>query len=495
MAKTLFSIDIRDDYVSGVLFQITSKAVVVEGCSSAWVEERPIKDVIRDVMELAGVRDGICRVSFPAEHFFFRNLSLPFTDIGKIRKILPYELEESAPMEIHNLLVDAISAKSAENGSEIIAVMAERKFFAERLALLLELGLDPEIITISGLQTAVRLSDSDDCPSDFILLDIGLKWANMFVVQDKNIVLIRPLYLGNDGFSEDSPFDDELSPVTSQASKPTPSGYKRLATSMKHTLLVVNIENLPIYLTGPDGRRQGLAEYLQNIFGVETKCFDLLKEIPFVKVAPNLKARWIPEIMDQALALGMRSGRSRKWLNFRKGDFAKKISIRQHRHLISRVAAATAVLILSICFSCLYSYTSGKAEEKKLTQQIRSVFSKTLPAVSRVVDPIQQLQVEINKLKQATNDGGIGTKYGVLDILAEISRSIPTTLKVHLTLMMVDEKSVRLKGTTDNFNTVDNIKKKLEKSSYFSSVGISSANLAPKGNEIRFELRLRLRGA
>jgi Tfp pilus assembly protein PilN len=83
----------------------------------------------------------------------------------------------------------------------------------------------------------------------------------------------------------------------------------------------------------------------------------------------------------------------------------------------------------------------------------------------------------------------------ILDILAEISVNIPQSLDVRLARFVVDDSGLRLKGTTDTFNTVDAIKKGLEQSPAFNSVEISAANLDPKSSKIRFELKLTMRGA
>lgn len=492
MAKDLFSINIQDDLVCGVLIHQTQKSSSISGYGVACVGSRSIKDALVEVMEQIGVRGGVCRVSFPAEHFFFRNVTLPFADIRKIRKVLPFELEESAPLEIDKLMVDALSSASGENASAVVAVMIQREYLAERLAMLLDLGLDPEIITVSGVQTAVRLLERSGCPPDFILLDVGLKWARMIVIQDKQVTLIRPLALNEDGFVQDFQSGDNLSGIQPRSLVPPLKIYQGIVSSITQTLAVSKIGRLPLYLTGPIGEQAELAACIRETLGVETKCCDLLRKMPAIKVTPEVKNKWIPCIMDQALALGLRPVRSKKWLNFRKDEFAKKLSLNQYHRLIPRIVGVTTLLLMVIGFSLWLNYLSAKREEKNLTVHIRSVFSETLPDISRIVDPIQQLQVEINSLKQVTSGGRISSNYGVLDILAEISRSIPATLHVRLTLMVVDDKGVRLKGMTDNFNTVDNIKKNLEKSSYFNVVTISSANLAPKGNEIRFEIRLQL---
>ena len=135
MAVPVFSLDIREDIISGVLLQTRADRTIIIGCGAALSGERPMGEGIVEVMKQAGFHGGLCRVCLGADHFFFRNLSLPFTDPKKINKILPFELEETAPVEIEKILVDAITTQSADGKADVIAAMVERDILAERITL------------------------------------------------------------------------------------------------------------------------------------------------------------------------------------------------------------------------------------------------------------------------------------------------------------------------------------------------------------------------
>ena len=84
------------------------------------------------------------------------------------------------------------------------------------------------------------------------------------------------------------------------------------------------------------------------------------------------------------------------------------------------------------------------------------------------------------------SDGG----FTVIDLLAELSSRIPVAYKVKVVRLVADAGTVRMKGITSDFNTVDNILKELQKSPYFHDVVISSANQSTKGDEVNFEMKL-----
>ncbi len=136
-------------------------------------------------------------------------------------------------------------------------------------------------------------------------------------------------------------------------------------------------------------------------------------------------------------------------------------------------------------------YYTLKKEYKILNREITSVFKQTLPEVTRIVDPVQQLRVKVKELKQSTSlRPEAGTSKKVLDLLKEISQRIPASLNVHVNRMVIDTETVRISGKTDAFNEVDRIKNNLESSIKFSGVTISSANLDRTGKGVRFEIRI-----
>jgi general secretion pathway protein L len=61
---------------------------------------------------------------------------------------------------------------------------------------------------------------------------------------------------------------------------------------------------------------------------------------------------------------------------------------------------------------------------------------------------------------------------------------------VNVNRMVVGIDNVVLSGNTDNFNTVDDIKGRLDEADIFTTVTISSADLEKSGKRVRFKLKL-----
>jgi len=63
---------------------------------------------------------------------------------------------------------------------------------------------------------------------------------------------------------------------------------------------------------------------------------------------------------------------------------------------------------------------------------------------------------------------------------------------VDFTRLVIQPENVVISGTTDTFNSVDDIKSRLEQIQYFKKVTISSSNIDRSGEEVRFILKVAL---
>ena len=79
-----------------------------------------------------------------------------------------------------------------------------------------------------------------------------------------------------------------------------------------------------------------------------------------------------------------------------------------------------------------------------------------------------------------------------IDILNQISQSIPQRINTRLARLVITQESVLISGNTDTFNAVDEMKNRLEKINLFQNVTISSANMDKTGKRVRFKLKILL---
>jgi hypothetical protein len=76
--------------------------------------------------------------------------------------------------------------------------------------------------------------------------------------------------------------------------------------------------------------------------------------------------------------------------------------------------------------------------------------------------------------------------------LNRVSQSIPESVSVDVSRLVISPETVLISGHTDGFKAVDEIKSRLEKIEFFKKVTISSANIGRSGKEVRFQLKAEL---
>jgi general secretion pathway protein L len=496
MANTIFSLDIHGDLVVGVMVNCLAKAHIVTGCAFAEVGSRSLESAVAEVVEQVGYKEGRCHVTFGADYFFFRNLQFPFTDKNKIGKIIPGELAENSPLEAEKMVCDFLLANNKGRGTSVIAAMTERSFVAEKLEVLKKLGVDPEILGISGTCEAICLGENPGTAESYIFLDIGLHKAVLILVIERTIALVRPLAF-DAGLQAGFQINVGGQGVSPLRPENLASVYASFARSVRQTLLVARIglksQDLPLYLAGPVGAFPGFAEALRGEIGLEVFTSSLSSS-PLLKIEEGLAPPCPAGLLDRAIAAALCAGKSERIFNFRKNEFRKKGSAKEYRRYARIASLPLLVLTLFGLAFCWQNYAALKNQQIALEKEIRTVFSETLPDVTRIVNPVQQLQVRINEARQTymtarPESAGLG----MLALLAEISGRIPPSLQVRIVKLVADQNDVRLKGTTENFNVVDSVRKELEKSPIFTKIEISSANLSTKDGAVDFELKLDLR--
>lgn len=490
MAQNLLSIDIGQDVVCGVLVSPNKKTVSVVRCGISVPEDTSFAGALTEVLQQIDYDNEPCRVAFGAEHFLFRTLSFPFYDSRKIDKVLSIELEENVPVDMGDVLVDSLVSGKRGSDSTVVAAMMRRENLSEQLDALAALNLDPHIVTISGVQTALHLSQNH-ARHDLVLLNAECRKVTMFVIHKGRMRLIRT-WVFDDGGGANFVMDKNSQHVSARKPENVRATLHKACREIRHTLLTLDTTpgSIPFFLTGPLADVQEVAQQFSDNLHAE------IQPCGVAGIPVNIGEEaglWRPDLMTGALALSTGTGGKRRGFNFRKEEFAGKPSLFYYRHLLPRIVLPVVLCLLVGTVYLWNDFRLRQGELRSLDKEVEQVFLETLPGTTRIVDPVQQLKVEIREHKKDMLLGASPeSEIKILDILAEISVQIPPSLNIHIRRMVVDGDGILLRGLTDTFKAVDNLKSFLEESEYFNKATINSANLARRNSGIRFELRLEL---
>lgn len=495
MPESILGINISSDSVTAVQATSRLKGYEVTACGHAVIhEEGGLDQGLKALAEQMGLDADVCVCALPGERVSYRNLRLPFKGAKKIRQTLAYELETIVPFPVEDLIIDFTTLEQGGQ-SEILAASLNRTWISEHLSQMQANGIDPAVLDISGVPTVCWLLTREETPDEGLLLDMGSNINTLIYFAARRIALIRTFPLhgpGSAGAVSDSETSNEN---PAEAGRETGSSLNAFCVDVQTTLHAFSSRGLQvnpgrIFLTGRGAALPGVETTIRRFFDIPVKRLNLSDD-PRIQMAENTAERWDPALMDPALALVMRNGKHNLGFNFRRDEFEVRKRYFGHKKEIGKVAAFLMVILLLVGLDLGVEYYSLKKHYEQIDRQVVGVFKETFPGVTRIVDPVHQMQVKINEIRQAAAAlPGVGAEGTVLDLLKDISFRVPDGADVHMTRIVIDPDMVLVKGETDTFNTVDAIKKGLEPSSFFKDVTISSANLERDGDRVTFEMKL-----
>jgi type II secretory pathway component PulL len=482
MSRKVLGIDIRNESVSAVLVKTSLRESRIN--THAYIpisdsEDDP--DHIKTALEaLTGQIDPAgcdCVVSISADHFSYRILKVPFKEAKKIRMVLPFELEPTVPFPVDDLIIDFIDLESdhRKNQTDLIAVAVPKSELAPYIETLADIKIDPEMVTVSGLPSALCLARQTDPGEDQLFLEINKTICSLFIVGDGRIKLIRSI----------------PTPVAENTRAGALGAFVRRTLAAYGELSRSDFQPLDIVMTGSGLNGANFDKQIAGVLDLPANRLNISDRLS-IPVDDEDVNPWDPAIMDNALSLAMVEIEGMGGLNFHKGQFAaKKLFVKHKKNWIKTGIFAAAVVVLLLFNLITDSYRLNKQLDG-YDQQIRNIFQATFPG-EKIVEPFQQMQIKVKETrKNAGTQSAAGPHLRSIDILNAISRSIPETTTVDVTRMVISAETVLISGSTDTFNSVEDIKSKLEQVDVFKKVTISSTSKDRSGKAIRFQLKVEL---
>ncbi|HID02166.1 MAG TPA: hypothetical protein EYP18_02985 [Desulfobacterales bacterium] len=500
MAPKILSIDLQSDLLTAVLLEDDINKDIIASTAIITADKAP-EEIITELTDSLDCSECRCFLALGASFFTFQNLHLPFSNRKAILKVLPFELEDNSAGSIDSALIDIIINTLGDNESEIIAAMLEKETIKEYHAALKQKNITPEIITLSGLASIHEIQTNGEAPNEFIFLDLRLNNATLFFISESKLQLIRNLAFSPLPFGVELTSyletNDENGSLNIQGPEHSAESFHELALAVKQTLaplmLTQSFEKIPIYIDGTTGLTKHARTWLAAPNAFNKNC--LTCGLPGGPLPPPIQ---IPEASKQhasylagSLSLGKNGDTLKNVLNFCKEEFRFRGDMKDYRKL--GTLAGIGLLGLLVLFIGYLVVDSSSLRKKRTTleSEIHTVFKETLPKVTRIVDPVQQLEVAVKNSGIASTDGsGQTLPQTALHTLREISLRIPESIDVRLTRLVYEKKGIRLTGLTDSFKSVNTMQKQLEESPFFSTVTISSTKQTPKDNKIRFDLKI-----
>jgi len=83
-------------------------------------------------------------------------------------------------------------------------------------------------------------------------------------------------------------------------------------------------------------------------------------------------------------------------------------------------------------------------------------------------------------------------KSKAIDILTVLSESIPPSIDIEISKLVLNQTNLIITGVTNTYNTVDKLKEKIETAELFKNVLIKNASINSKSGNVLFNLVIQL---
>ncbi len=483
MAKKVLGIDIGNAGIWAVQLESRLSGQRIAGHRYVpFPESNPPPAAVTSALKTAvgnfSIKGARCAASVPARHVFFRNLLLPAFEPRKIRPILPFELEPLLPFPPEDLVTDFSVFRDTQrpDQTDVVTATLRKTDLSHWLDLFASAGLEPETLTFKGYPLALLLAKQNQTSRSWIFVDVDRSTATCFAFQDAQLCFIRCVSMAS----------GETLPEES------------LVQAIRQTVFAVGAslarDYHPEIIRVHDSTQEPDPQELDSLgkhLGTPVAFAD-----PFG--ASNARASLLPDLSEVpsaghcALSLSLLKSRRFHGMQFLQGTFSPKTHLGEFKpDLVKTGAVLAAALILAVGYLAL-DFHLLQRKASRLSAHTIQAFQSAFPKEKVIVDPVAQMKAKIEDLKKRSLPSEAkGPRIRRVDLLKEISQQIPAQLDLEVSRLTAGDEDLVLTGSTDTFNTVNDMKSRLAGSRLFREVTITSASQNRTGNRVDFVLMLR----
>jgi type IV pilus assembly protein PilM len=447
--------------------------------------------------------------SLSSDLVLFRNVSLPFIKGQRIEDVARYAIEEEVLFDIENLLINVLPRETGEKRESHLMLMGvEKGIVADRIDLFSNIGIQLEGIDLDACGLAHLASLIKVEPEKTVaMVDIGAIKTTVSIVKGGQLQMVRAIPLGGDDFTKELSRRLEMEPEDAERMKKAsdmvdygPSfqevfGHIARELALLFEAYQLQLEAPPvasIYLTGGSSALAGVEDHLSNALSLPC---ELTQPLDYMPHSLKNSQGHIPPQMATAmgLAIGMSFDGKRERGNFRKDEFGLRSRFGMTRRKIG-ILACGPLILLGLLFADFFIHLHSKEDQlKRLNGEIRSLFREAFPQAGKIPDEVVVIEMR-RKIEEEKSKGlqllAADESSRSINLLREVSLRIPMSLKMVLTELEIDRKSIRVAGETDSFENIDKVKEKLLLAPLFGDFKLLGAKQNSKSRLIEFRFRM-----
>lgn len=267
-----------------VITKVATTQVVDDAIVEGEVMDKGIvADAIRGLMASAGIKQKQVVTAVGGRDVIIKKITMDRMREAEAREVIRWEAEQHVPFDMDNVELDFQILDPEADGLQmtVLLVAAKRELIETKLALLADVGLEPQAIDVDAfaLHNAFELNHPQAMHGVVGLVNIGHEMTNVNILDDGVPVLTRDITIGTRRFREDLQRERGLSAEEAEAMLQAPETNPILQPFLQSRgeEIAVGIERAAaflqsasrsgsgvsrLYLTGGGSRIPGLAKVL-----------------------------------------------------------------------------------------------------------------------------------------------------------------------------------------------------------------------------------------
>ena len=475
----------------------------------------PVSEHLQRFIAMHKLPTGHVATALPARQLSTRRLEFPFSDSRRLAQAIPFEIEAETPFRLDDLYVDWNAIRTEKNHAVVAATLAKRSHVAESLARFQESGCDPHVIEAEGLVLA-NLAPVFRLEGSHLLIDIGHEKTTFCAIADGRPILAHSLPVAGRAMTEAIASENGLSYDLAEQRKceggalgrggsPGSPGVAaivdRIAREAIRTLEAAEsgprsglvLRDAKLTLFGGGAHLDRLDEALAKRTGLPTHRLRMPADAPHAKLVEGID----PLLFAPALALALRlAGEPVTKMNFRQGELAFRQDLaayfgRELRPTVLLAALLAGLLLVQTVTTIVLQHRRAQRHESAMA----ALFGEAFPNKQPVPDePANAFGGELRSARERADFLGLySDDRSALQLLAELSRTIPKDLEVRVNEVTIDRNQIRLDVAAGGYEAADRLTAVLSKNAVFQGAKVAgSVRTDSKTGGVSFDVSIPL---
>jgi len=462
-------------------------------------ENAPLADHIQRFIAMHNLPTNQVACALPVRQLSTRSLEFPFSDTRRLGQAIPYEIEAETPFDLEDIFVDWNLIEGDRTHGVVAATLVKRKHVADALDELQSAGCDPHVLEAGGLVLA-NLAPIFGLGGNHLIVDIGHQKTTFCAMQHGRPVLARSVPVGGRAMTEAlakerglSREDAEQMKIeggalgaaegSSSSSPGVLAILDRIAREAVRTIEAAESkrgagsrgDDVEITLVGGGGRMDQIDALLTRRTGCQTQRLHMPEDGSHAELLEGID----PVLFGPALALALRlSGEPVTRMNFRQGDYAfRQNFVDLFNREFRPTAVLAAILVVLLLVSTITTISLDNHRANRRLQAAAELYREAFPDRSAVPEnPVSAMGVALRDAQERAEFLGLYSgDRSALDLLAELSRTIPSDLAIRVTEVNIDRNVLRLDVDAEGFEAADRLTTVLSQTHPFEAAKIAGS--------------------